>query len=392
MKAKKKKIEGAELEKLNILFVIPQLEKGGSETLVYNVASLLDRKLFNVSLAFFHFYGNEFFRKAFQDQGIRLYQIPHNGTKKFISMAMITRIIRDKQIHIVNAHHFFSMIYSFYACKIAHRRKLVYTEHSSLELDQIPFKWRLLGRLVLGQSDTAIGISDDVTQMLKEKFKMGSGNCITISNGVDIEYGEIIRDVGAIRDQFALADKIKIVTAVANYRKVKNHLLLLQAFRELLKEFRNVRLLLVGQANANDSENSEGEVRRYIEENNMVQEVILTGHRSDVRDLLAVTDVFCLTSFQEGLPISLLEAMSSGLPVVGTNVKGIRDVIVDGKNGFLVPLGDPIALKDSLRKILNNESLKRSFGRESRKIIQDSYSINACVNRYQSLFMSLMKR
>jgi glycosyltransferase involved in cell wall biosynthesis len=378
------------LGKLNILFVIPQLEKGGSETLVYNIASLLDRKLFNVSLAYFQYYGNEKFRSVFQEQSIRLHHIPRNRSADYSAMRIMERIVRENNIHIVNAHHFVSMVYSFYACKIAHRRRLVYTEHSSWEVEKVPLKWRVMGRLLLRQLDCVMGISDDVTQTLKTIFHLRDKNTLTIRNGVDIDNKGGMRDARSIRNEFGLAENMKVIAMVANFRKVKNHLMLLRGFRELLNDIENVKLLLIGQGTVDDLENSEDDVRSYLEEYNLHDKVILTGHRNDVNALLSIADVFCLTSFKEGLPISMLEAMSSGLPLVGTNVQGIRDVVMNGKNGFIVELCDHLALKDSLLKILTNNQLRRSFGHVSRRIVLDSYSINNCAHQYQNLFLRLI--
>jgi glycosyltransferase involved in cell wall biosynthesis len=380
------------LNKLNVLFVIPQLEKGGSETLVYNIASHLNRSMFDVSVAYFNYYGNDAFREEFLQHNIKLHHIPRINESPFSTMLKMAKIIRENEINVVNAHHFISMINSFYACKIANHSALVYTEHSSWEVENVTLKWRVMGRLLLSQLDCVMGISEDVTQSLRKKYHLRRENALTIRNGVDLDNKTTARDNRSIRNELGLADNIKVVATVANFRKVKNHLLLLQGYRELLKELADVKLLLIGQGHINDSENSENEIRDFIVENNMSDRVILTGHRSDVKDLLSIADAFCLTSFKEGLPISMLEAMSIGLPVVGTNVPGIRDVIIHGQNGFLVDLGEYMGLKEALFKILSNKQLGLKYGQESRKIVIDLYSMNDCVKRYQELFLRLMHR
>lgn len=376
--------------KINLLFVIPQLEKGGSETLVYDVASRLDRQLFEVSLAYFQFYGSEGFKEAFLDHGIRLYHIPRSGAADFSAMRMMADVIRDSNIDIVNAHHFVSMFYSFYACKIAHCRKLVYTEHSSWEVEGVSLKWTVLGRIIMRQVDCVVGVSDEITQALVTKFHLQQRSAETIRNGVDLDGHSVSRDEKSIRAEFGLAGHERVVMTVANFRKVKNHLFLLRGFKELVKELGNVKLFLIGQGIENDRENTESDVRGYVEENGLNENVILTGHRSDVRDLLSIADVFCLTSYREGLPISILEAMSAGLPVIGTNVPGIRDVITHEQNGILIELGDWKALKDAMLKILTNKELKCNYGKASRKIVEESYSMTQCVGRYQDLFLRLI--
>jgi glycosyltransferase involved in cell wall biosynthesis len=281
------------------------------------------------------------------------------------------------------------MVYSFYACKIAGRRRLVYTEHSSWELDNVPLKWKMACRLLSWQLDNVIGVSDAVTKTLKTNLYLKGERAVTIRNGVSLSNGGI-REAESVRREFGLSDSMKIIATVANFRKVKNHILLLKGFRELLHELDEVRLMLIGQGYAHDPEGSEVEVRRYIEESGLSSKVIFTGYRSDVMDLLSIADVFCLTSYREGLPISMLEAMSRGLPVVGTDVPGIRDIVIHGKNGFLVELDDHIGIKDALFKILVDNKVRRNFGSESRKIVLESYSLDQCAKNYQDLFLRLL--
>jgi glycosyltransferase involved in cell wall biosynthesis len=244
-------------------------------------------------------------------------------------------------------------------------------------------------RLLSWQLDNVIGVSDAVTKTLKTNLYLKGERAVTIRNGVSLSNGGI-REAESVRREFGLSDSMKIIATVANFRKVKNHILLLKGFRELLHELDEVRLMLIGQGYAHDPEGSEVEVRRYIEESGLSSKVIFTGYRSDVMDLLSIADVFCLTSYREGLPISMLEAMSRGLPVVGTDVPGIRDIVIHGKNGFLVELDDHIGIKDALFKILVDNKVRRNFGSESRKIVLESYSLDQCAKNYQDLFLRLL--
>lgn len=313
-----------------------------------------------------------------------------DGSADFSAMRTMARIVRERNIHLVNAHHFISMVYSFYACKIAGRRRLVYTEHSSWEVGNVPLKWKVACRFLSGQLDNVIGVSDDVTKTLKTNLYLKDEGVLTIRNGVSLSNGGF-RKAGLVRREFGLSDSMKVIATVANFRKVKNHILLLKGFKELLGELEEVKLLLIGQGYAHDPEGSENEVRQYIEQSGLSGKVIFTGYRSDVMDLLSIADVFCLTSHREGLPISMLEAMSCSLPVVGTNVPGIRDVVRHGKNGFLVEPDDPCAVKDALLRILTDNQMLRDFGYESRKIARESYSLDQCAKNYQDLFLRLLR-
>jgi len=164
--------------------------------------------------------------------------------------------------------------------------------------------------------------------------------------------------------------------------------ILLNAFDELIQETNNVKLMLIGQGFEEDPESTEMEIRQFIKQKKLDKRVILTGYRSDVPDLLAIMDIFALTSLEEGLPISIIEAMAAGLPIVGTNVNGIRDLISVGKNGFLVDVGNVRELRNSLYTLISNETMRHKLGRESKDIAHKYYSMEHCSKKYQELFIS----
>ena len=376
--------------KINILFVIVQMDiMGGSERLVHNLARGLDRNFFDPSIAWF-FCDKPL--KEFKALDIPLFHVPKIKRIDFSSMRKLARIIKDNQIHVVNAHHFMSMVYAFYGCKIKNNIKLIYTEHSKWELEHITWKWRRMGNYLLNHLDGTVGVSAEVAKFIKETFRCHPSKVHIIQNGVDERaFGRNIIN-NEQRWKLGIGNSDKIIGMVANLKKVKNHLFLLKAFSELLKEDRQVKLLLIGQGLEGDNENTESEIRDFINNNGLNKSVLLLGFRSDIPDLLNIMDVFCLTSFKEGLPISLIEAMAAGLPVVGTDVEGIRDVIVQNKNGFLVQAGDVTGLKKVLSSLLQNESLRAKMGQESKSLVNRIYSLDRCINQYQDLFMSTMNK
>lgn len=372
--------------RINVLFVMIQMEMGGSERLIYNLARTLDRAVFNPSLAWF--YGDRVLDE-FKELRIPLYHVPKAKRIDLSTMKTMGEIIARNNIDVVNAHHFLSLIYCFYGSKIKNNSGLVYTEHSEWELEQIPRKWRALGGCLLRRADALVGVSEAVSTRLQQTFNADPARTVSITNGAGQGAGIDRRRQHALRKELGIANGDRVVGIVANLKKIKNHKLLLAAFLELVRERQGVKLLLVGQGFDHDPDNSEPEVRAFIAANGLAKKVILTGYRPDVPDLLSLMDVFCLTSFNEGLPISLIEAMAAGLPVVGTDVDGIREVIVQGENGFLVPLGDPKSLKKALLTLLSDPELRRKFGNESLRTAKKCYSLDNCCGRYQELFLSI---
>lgn len=375
-------------QRINILFVILQMEMGGSERIVYNLANRLDRELFNPSVAWF--YGDSVLEE-FKALGIPSYHVSKGKRIDFSAMKILSNIMRNNDIHLVNAHHFMPMVYSFHGCKIRNSARLIFTAHSKWEIEDVPWRWRKIGSFLLNHTDAAIGVSTEVSKAIKETFGVDTSKLFTIQNGIDLESFAKKGGENNLKEQLRLTNDEKVIGIVANFRKNKNHILLLRAFSELIKSYKEVKLLLIGQGFSFDPENSEEEIRSFVDKNSLKEKVLFLGYRSDVPELLSIMDIFCLTSFKEGLPVSLIEAMASGLPVVGTDVEGIRDVIIPQRNGFLVSINDVDGLKNVLLTLLTDESLRYKFDQESRSLARDTYSLDRCIKQYQDLFLSVMQ-
>lgn len=364
---------------------------GGSERLVYNLAQRVDRDIFSPSIAWF--FGDKNL-EDFEKLGIPLIHVPKTKRFDINAFRSIGEIIKKNNIHVVNAHHFMPMVYSFYGCKIANSIKLIYTEHSTWEIEKISWKWRKIGHHLLNRIDAVVGISEAVSKEIQDKLRTDSKKIFTIQNGADIEAFDGAKGKkyqSDLRKTLGIADNEKTIGIVANLKRIKNHIFLLHAFRELVQLRKDVKLLLIGQGFKEDKdENTEQEIKNFINEHGLNNNVLLLGYRSDIYDLLNIMDIFCLTSYKEGLPVSLIEAMAAGLPVVGTDVEGIRDVIVQDKNGFLVKLGDIPGLRNILYKLLNDEGLMNRLSEESRTMAKEKYSLNRCVSEYQDLFLQFI--
>jgi glycosyltransferase involved in cell wall biosynthesis len=110
------------------------------------------------------------------------------------------------------------------------------------------------------------------------------------------------------------------------------------------------------------------------------------GHRLDAPDVMAMFDVYCLPSVYEGMPLSILEAWSAGKPVVATDVTGIRDIVIHDTNGILVPLNDPQALAEALRRVLGDRELSERIGREGQRFALEQCTMAGMVRQYEDLY------
>ena len=372
-----------------MLFLMPQMGLGGSERLVHSLALRLDRSRFNPSVAWL--YGDEALRE-FKELEVPLHHVPKAKRIDVGTMRALAEIARAESIDVVNAQHFMPAVYAYYACHVAARRPLVFTAHSRWELEETPLKWRVAGGYLLKRIGASVGVSADVSAALQGVFRLEASRIVTIENGVDLDAFSRAADHRGLRSSLGLAEGDRVIGMVANLKTVKNHLFLLQAFAAVARDMANVRLLLVGQGFAGESDNTEGTLRQFVDDRGLGDRVLFLGYRTDVASLLQVMDVFCLTSLREGLPIGVIEAMAAGLPVIGTNVPGVRDVVSPGEDGLLVELDDVTALRDTLIGLLGDEERRRKLGQSGHRKAIAKYSLQRCVREYEALFTSLAQR
>ena len=131
-------------------------------------------------------------------------------------------------------------------------------------------------------------------------------------------------------------------------------------------------------------------MERCIAENQLEGSVRLLGERSDVADLLQLADVFLLTSKSEGIPLTILEAFASGVPVTATNVGGIPEVIDTEKNGLLAPSGDSRKIADQLNRLLTEPNLAASISQNAQERFFREFTETEMVSKYEKLFLELL--
>ena len=372
--------------RVNVLFLMPQMGMGGSERLVHSLVLRLDKGRFNPSVAWL---SQHEVLEEFQSLRVPLHCVPKTKRVDLSTMRTLAGIIQSENIDIVSAQHFMPTIYAYYGCKLVEKKALVFTAHSSWEVVDTPFKWRMAGGYLLRRLDATIGVTKDVSESIQSVFGTKPSQTVTIENGVDTEWFGRETDARHLRELLGLGHYDVVIGIVANLKAVKNHLFLLQAFAEIAGELKHVKLLVVGQGFRGESDNTEEDLRRFVSNRGLTERVLFLGYRADIPDLLQVMDVFCLTSLREGLPIGVIEAMASGLPVVGTNVEGIRDTITPGIDGILVEAGDVTALKEALVRLVTDSEFRRQLGRSGRDKAVARYSLQRCVREYERLFSSL---
>ncbi len=227
--------------------------------------------------------------------------------------------------------------------------------------------------------DRFIATSKQAEQELMEN-NISQEYIAAIPNGVDTEKLTPVKDKKGLRQKLGLPLNKKIVMFLATTTKEKGIFELLEAWKAVEEKASNAHLIIVGKK-FNEQE-LDSLVRKLS-----LHSIEFLGIQSNPQDFLAASDAFVLCSHAEGLSNSLLEAMSTALPVVATRISGTEDLIQDGKNGFLVPPMNIAALSQALVTVLQKPS---GLGKMARETIRSKYGLDAVVANYLKLYKNLI--
>jgi glycosyltransferase involved in cell wall biosynthesis len=191
-----------------------------------------------------------------------------------------------------------------------------------------------------------------------------------------------------LRTELRLAQNDIVVGCVAVMRAQKGHRDLIDAIAPLIRERPNVHLVLVGGGSPVFEE-----VQAYVAERGLQKRVHLLGARRDVPNLLAGFDIFALATRREASGTVFVEAGAAGLPVVGTKVDGVPEMMQDGVSGLLVPLDDTEAFTVALRRLIDDPDLRREMGQAGLKFSRESgsFTLEAMVRRIEACYDRWLK-
>jgi glycosyltransferase involved in cell wall biosynthesis len=207
---------------------------------------------------------------------------------------------------------------------------------------------------------------------------------VVIPNGVVMTPLPDKSERAAARARLSLSSDDFVVGIVARLSPQKAHHVLFEAFAVLRGEHSHARLVVVGGGER------DMELRTLAARLGLEDSVLFTGVRRDVPALLPAFDVSCLSSVHEGAPMAAIESMAAGIPMVVTDCGALRDMIVDGEQGFIVPVGDSSAMAKRLLALADDTKLRQRLGVSARSRVQQMYRIEQTARGYEDLLVSLV--
>jgi len=368
-----------QFKKIKILFTIPNFDTAGSGRALLNIALNLNKNLYNPLICCSHSKG-EFFENV-KKSGIKIYihQTTHSmiprfsGIYKCLSLAKFFRKLKPDIIH---SFHYGADYSEGLASRIA-GIPWIYTKKN--------MNWG--GNSKNGWALRSFFASKILVQN-KDMFKFfpNENKVHLVPRGVDTKVFKPRSKCGKIIDKYDLGVNEKIIMTVSNLIPVKNIEFLIEAFDFMLKSNSNLRLIIVGDKNNEYGKKLVSET--YEKYGN--QKIIFTGKDLNVHEYLSVADIFVLPTNEvgEGCPVALLEALATGLVVIGSDVPGIKDVLAPFKSNLFTN-GDKTDLINKLNFHLNHQNI-RMIKKQIRHV-DNNFSLGVETYRHQKIYQTLLK-
>jgi len=356
---------------MRILQVIYCFGIGGSESVARDIALNMTEGCTH-SVAALEYDGP--LRSTLEERNVRTFVINRQPAERLSPMFRLWKAMRQFNPDVVHTHHLYELFYAWPGALLSGAR-IVHTEHEyfSLMSSNACFRLRQLSRFC----SAVTGVNEETSAFLRDKAGIPAHKVHTVVNGIDLA---CFQQAGLDREALGLSEDDLVAGVVARLHPVKDHAMLLNAFRLVVDQEPRAKLLIIGDGA------ERGKLEQQAVQLGLGGHVRFLGARSDVPDILQSLDVFVLSSKEEGLPLCILEAMAAGLPVAATNVGGIPTVVRPNENGMLVDPCDSQAMANALLSLFNDKKQRVRLGMNGRRLVEQRYDLKQSIAAYASLY------
>ena len=381
------------MRKIKVLHVITRLCIGGAREVVLKIVDSLDKEKYDITLIC----GPEDAALGGEEiSRIKIIVIPQlirriNLIKDPIAFVKLYLFMKKGKFDIVHTHTSKAGILGRIAAKISKTPIIFHMPHGSI------FHPIYFGKI----SIFILSKIENIAAFYTDKIIVGSDNEREdfLSNGIgdDDKYvripyyfikdsvSDIRVDKQTKRKELNIPEGVFLLANIARLVPEKGHIFCLEAFRKVINEVPNTMLIIVGEGRMRAA------IERKIAELNLQKNVILTGYREDVPQILSIIDISLHTSLWEGTPLAIVEAMFLGKTIVATSVGGIPEIIKNGINGILVQSKNIDELAKWIIRLLNDRALLDKLGREAQQYVKMRFEPKTIFNEINNLYETLLK-
>jgi glycosyltransferase involved in cell wall biosynthesis len=362
---------------VRVLHVLPALSGYGAERQVANLLPLLQSPALTAGVL-------TIYRRPETDPCDETYPVLDCGRAKRSDYLFLHRLvarIREFKPDIVHAHTHAGKYWARAAAVLAGVPALVYTEHNPCDPRRGTVE-RLIDPLLHRLTNRIVTFFGEQRRVLSLRDRVPIEKIVTIPNGLFLHAGS--EPPAGLRERLHLRKDRHAVLVVGRLEFQKNQQLALRAIAEsepALKQYLHIYFAGGGS--------DEEHLRRLTRELGIEEHVSFLGYRNDVADLMAASDAVLMTSHFEGMPLTLIEAMLAGTAVVSTPWTGVREMLDDGRMGFITSGWEPAAVAETLGRALLSHGARASMVQRARAYVEQNYSIAQMAKRHEQLYTGL---
>jgi glycosyltransferase involved in cell wall biosynthesis len=315
-----------------------------------------------------------------------------NGRMDPETMLQIKKYIRENRIDIVHTHNYKSDMLGFLATRFTDA-KWIATNHVWHGTDKKLRFYEKLDSFILRFVDKVIAVSDEIKDDLVKKG-IREDKIERIYNGIDTSAVSGLRlavcgknsngNGQQLRKKLGIAKNDIVVTTVGRLSPEKGYAVFLKAAEKIIKKRNSTKFLIVGDGPLFKSHKSQ------VTSHKLQDYVKFLGIRNDIAEILSVTDIYVNASYIEGMPITILEAMRAGLPVVATRAGATPQVISHGRSGVLVDSGDPQRLADEIESLISDRSKRLKLGKHAYEDVRSKFSLERMGCDYAEVYQEVL--
>jgi glycosyltransferase involved in cell wall biosynthesis len=366
-----------------VLIVHSYANWGGNLKIVHSIIDHLIKLGLNVGFAYPR--GIDYIDR-FKD--LNIIPVEYNWKNKGDIAGLINFILKIKRFrpHLLHSHSrqadLITAVSSFILSIPA-----ITTQHAPVNIDEKTFSvkkdlsaqiYRLILRIAFKKVIIVSRyLADEIS---KEALHIPEEKIVVIPNGIAV----LRKKNKRVRKELGIGDDVIVITEIGTIAK-KGHIDLVRAGRSLIDREYNVKFIIAGVGR------EENDIKNLVESMKLSPHFYFLGFREDIVDILSSTDIFILPSYSEGLPISILEAMCLGKPIISTPVGGIRDAVINGQTGIIVNTNSPVEIADAISTLIDNEKLRKELGENAERYFHSHFTIERMMNNYTNLYRTLLK-
>ena len=364
-------------KRVRVLHVIQNLNYGGMERVLSDIAIRCDQRRFETHVLCLQYLGR--FSKGLEDVATLHVAAPMSAGSMIWprSLASQMRSIRPDVMH----SHSGVWYKASFAARLADVPRIIHTEHGRAKPD--PIQSRLVDRIGAARSDAVVAVSAVLGEQIKRDLRIPERKLVVIPNGVDTEAYCPRPDTGTLRRELGIARETPIIGSIGRLEPIKGYDVMIDGFARLHSRGTDNGAVLVIAGEGTDRPRLEEMVRAR----GLGRSIFLPGWRDDVHAMQSAFTFFTMSSRSEGTSISLLEAMSAGLAPVVTDVGGNAAVLGDKLRHCLVAPEDPDALSLAWERMLNDPRLRESSSVTARGRVGEAFGLDAMVHAYERLYL-----